>query len=1071
MGPVDESKEFLVFKTSGHIPNLPFLIVNFGTLSVSALIDSGASRNLISGRVFRCLSPDLIKEEKKINLHVGLARQDQSMHITAEVKIKFKIDNFSWVHSFLVANELQLDVILGVEFMLKTGLLLNLSEKRLFFKFKPEYDVPIVSYAPMYKQLKTGLEELALQVTPSENAGPNLSHLSPEHRAKVLEILNRYPDVLTKKLGRFKSFEYQIQLTDKTPVRSAPYALAPPMMAVCRDLIQKMQDDEVIEESTSNYSSPCFAVPKPGGKHRLVVDFRKLNQKVLFESIPIPDLKTAFSWFRNARYFIVMDLNQAYFQIGVAKESRPYTAFCTPWNLFQFKRVPFGLSVGGCVLSRLVDKILHDLKFKSLVHYLDDLVIYASTLEELFVYLEMVLKRLREAGITINPEKLQIAVMEILYLGHLISYQSVRIDPSRTQAIREFPRPQSVKAIARFIGMVGFHAKFIPNFSEWAAPLNALRKKNVKFEWGLEQDRAFEHLKEAISSPPILRIPDFDNEFILQTDASAKAVGGVLLQVEDGVRMPIAYFSHRLTEPEEKLSTYELECLGAILSMEHFRPFLEYKEFLLETDNMALSWLLSHPRQQGRIGRWVLRIASFRYRAQHIRGTQNITADCLSRMFEEPVLPKDPTPCEIVSSEITSCNMVSPEITNFPLAFIDLEKHQGEDPQISAIRDKLARSETVPGYSLFKKVVCFSFNGNSNKIVLPMSLVPMVFAFYHQTMVGGHLGQFKTYCKIKEIFYYKGMRADLKMRVAQCEICSMSKPAQKQEFGHLSSDVASRPLEKVFVDFVGPLPRTQRGNRFVLVVVDAFSKFTWLIPTRSATANVVVCELRRLFQNFSLPQIVASDNGKHFVGRVVKQFLFRLGIRHITTTPYYPNPNHAERVNRNLRSALIAFNAKSQTTWDLSLEWIQQSLNYAVHEGHKATPHSLMFTYPPTTPLSLQWKLKDLLPDKAPATQVVDLWKRAHRNLIASQNRSRRLYNMKHRQHPFRVGQLVYVKTHPKSDKFNKKMAKLMPRFEGPYQIQRFLTPVSLLLACPSSGRVIRRAHVSQLKPGFNRKP
>lgn len=1049
---------------------LPCLAVDFCSLLVSALLDSCASRNLISANMFAKLPNRIIGEVNEERIRISTAKEDQHLTSQCDAVIKIKVGGFSWRTRFLVVPGLHAEAILGLEFILKTGLNFDLSEKWANFKFKPEVKIPIVQAFPTKQIVKPNFEEYSLQAETGVDDGPDLSHLSAERADRVRNILAKFPQVLTKKLGRTNLINYDIELSDLKPVRSPPYPLAPPKMEICRGLVQQLLDDDVVEPSISNYASPCFAVPKPNNKHRLVVDYRKLNQKVQFESIPVPDLKTAFSFFGKARYFVVIDLNQAYHQIPLSQKSKPYTAFCTPWNLYQYKCMPFGISVGGCVLSRLLDQVLHDLKFKNLVHYLDDLVLYAETFEELMVLLEEVLERLKRAGLTINPVKLQIAVEKIIYLGHEISYRSIRIDPNRTKPIREFPPPTSTKGIARFIGMVGFYSKFIPQFAHWAAPLNMLRRKNVPFVWTEEHQKAFEHLKDAICNPPILCIPDFKSEFILQSDASNKAVGAVLLQERDGVRMPVSFYSKRLTEAEAKFSTYELECLAAILSMEHFRAFLEHSSFQLETDNMALSWLLSHPRQQGRLARWVLRVSSFRFQVRHIRGTQNIIADSLSRMFEEKLTREEPesAPKKILENIIVPepmCNVVSPELAHFPLAFQSFQQHQDEDPELKALIIRLQQGELVSGYGLEKGVLCFTPpRSKQSKVVVPSQLKNMIFKFYHESLLGGHLGFRKTLLKIQSSFTYKGMAKEIKELVGACETCAMSKPAQRQQVGHLSSDVASAPMEKVFIDFVGPLVRTARGNRFIFTMVDAFTKFVWLSATPSSTAEVVIKELHKKFVWFGSPKIIVSDNAKVFWSRKLRKWLFNRGIQHVTTTPYYPNPNHSERVNRNLRSALIAYHADSQTKWDSSLDWLTQAFNSATHEAHNSTPHELMFSYKPSSPLALQWRISDLLPNNPTVLDIKENWNRARRNLQLSHERSKKRFDQNRRDHDFRTGDLVFVRTHYLSNKINKQMKKLMPRYDGPYCIMRFVSPVSVLLSDPDNGKIIQRAHVTQLK-------
>ena len=369
------------------------------------------------------------------------------------------------------------------------------------------------------------------------------------------------------------------------------------------------------------------------GDYRPVVDFRMLNKRISIELVPLPGVHSAFHWFAKATYFTTLVKNQAYHQIPLAKTSKPFTASCTDCNVYQYTRVPFGLATGAQVLSRLLDRVIQVMKFEFVYHYLDDVVIYTESFEKHLEHIRLVIDGLRQAGLTVKPQKVEFATPEISFLGHLVSPGCIRIDPERTRPIREFPIPQDTEGLARFIAMVNFKHKFISRCADVPAPLNALRKNGMRFVWGQEQKEAFEALKRAISHPPVLGTANFSERFILQTDAIGTALGAVLSQERNGVRQPIAYASRTLSSQERKASsTYELECLAVIFGREKFRKCLEHQYFILETDNEALSWLLSHPRQLGKIGRWVVKMSALKFGVRHVRGTQNIVADTLQNI-------------------------------------------------------------------------------------------------------------------------------------------------------------------------------------------------------------------------------------------------------------------------------------------------------------------------------------------------------------------------------------------------------------------------------------------------------
>jgi hypothetical protein len=1036
----------------------PYLHFELNGLPVGGLVDTGSVRSLIGGGLYKQLA-----DKGLIRAHIPETIQCRTaantpLEITHSVLLKVKIEGFTWQWKFLVAKDLAVSLILGADFVAKSGLVLDLHSGHAFFKFRRHVKVPLhESNTPVNLVLgeqPTG--ELPIRENQISPQG-QFDHLPPRQRKLLQDFCARFPDVLTKKLGVTKLIEYEIRLNDTRPVRSHPYQLAPPKMAILKEMIKELLENGVIEPSNSTYSSPAFLVPKPNGKSRMVIDYRKLNQKIEIDPVPLPVLHSAFDWFGDAEYFTVIDLNQAYHQIPLKEESKDITSFCTPWNLYRFTRVPFGISVGAQTLTRLLDSIFHDLKFRYLFNYLDDVVVYSKTFEEHMTHLQEVFTRLQKAGLTCNPEKVKFAQREISFLGHLVSSRGVRIDPERTQSIRDFPPPRDAKGIARFVGMVNFYRKFIPNVAQLALPLNELRRKGAKFAWGEAQQKAFEALKEAIAQPPVLRMADFSRPFILQTDASSAAIGAVLSQEFDGYRQPIAFASRTLTHAERKASSiYELECLAVVFGVDKFRRYLEHAQFLLETDNQALSWLLAHPRQLGKIGRWVVKLSSFKFTVQHVKGTQNVVADTLSRMFHHT----DETTVEEKQEIVGSI------LEDFPLAFEGILKHQKEDPELGPILQDIEAGRERNPYFCSKGVLCCKRrNQTGSKIVLPSILVPMAFSYFHSSTVGGHVGIYKTIQKIRQNFIWKGMDRDIAERVRNCVLCGLSKPAQNTKVGLLASEVASRPMEKVFADYVGPLPRTREGNTFLLVCIDAFTKFTWLFPLRRATAKTTIHALQnRLFQHFGVPCTLVTDNGAQWRAREFHRMCFGAGIQHVTTSPYYPQPSHAERFNRNLKSALIAFHAQSQDRWDENLKWLQMAFNSAQHEGHKAIPYELMFGKAPNNPLSNLWTLSDLLPTEA-NVDVTKNWEAAKRNLLVAHRKLRRRYNQGRKDNPYRTGDLVFCKTHPQSSAGERRAAKLCYRWSGPYQILRFLTPVTVLLGYADTGKPWRRSHITQLKP------
>ena len=592
----------------------PYVVVSIGAFWLPAMFDSGSSRSFIRQDVFKNI------EQLKLPFALEQAEErcvmvnGQPCVISEMAVLSIKIGSFSWKHRFLIFGECPVPCILGVDFMTRAKMRLDFVTRQYSFSFHCEQEFPFEAFDlqlcashnfPRSKKVVTGLMCESLSAESSESAD-------------ILGLLRSFPALFSERLGTVRGMVCHLDLTDSHPVRSRPYQCSPPRLQLLREIVQDLLDKGVIRKSYSQYASPAFLVPKPSGGQRMVVDYRLLNKKIVFDAFPMPNVECAFAYFSKATIFSVLDLNSAYYQIPLSAKSRKVTAFCTPFGLFEFVKLPMGISVGCQVLSRVVDALLGDLKNKFIYNFMDDLVVYSRSREEHMQHLKEVFTRLEKAGLTLNRDKLQLAKQEIPFLGHLISAQGIRILPERVEAIRTFPPPKNLKAVRRFLGMAGFYGRFIRNFSHLAEPLHALKRKNACFEWGQSQQSAFLRLKEALMTPPVLQIPDFSSCFSLMCDASDVAISAVLQQKNGEQWAPIAYASRLLSPAERRYAIYEKECLAVVYGCEKYRTYLEHKEFDLFTDNQALAWLLRHAKELGRIGRWILRLAPFKFRTTHM---------------------------------------------------------------------------------------------------------------------------------------------------------------------------------------------------------------------------------------------------------------------------------------------------------------------------------------------------------------------------------------------------------------------------------------------------------------------
>ena len=458
--------------------------------------------------------------------------------------------------------------------------------------------------------------------------------LKKRQRKQLEQILHQFKEVLRDKPGRTSVTEHHINTKSSRPVRQTPYRIPYAYRAAVDQELRDMVKEGVIEPSKSSWASPIVIVKKKDNSLRVCVDYRKLNAETEIDAYPMPRIDDILDQIGQAKYLSTLDLARGYWQVPVANEDRHKTAFTTPFGLYQFTVMPFGLSGTPATFQRLMDHMTDGIHHFAHA-YLDDLVIFSSTWEEHLEHLSVVLARLEEAGLSVKPSKCQFAVSECIYLGHVIGGGRVLPVKDKLEAISSFPVPEEKKQVRSFLGLAGYYRRFIPDFATVAAPLTDLTKSSEpqRVNWTRKCEEAFRKLKVALSSSPVLQSPDFTRPFVLQTDASEVGVGAVLSQRDDeGLDHPISYFSRKLLPRECNYSTIEKECLAIKLSVEAFQVYLTGRPFTIQTDHRALQWLDNMKDSRSRLTRWSLSLQPFKFNVEHRKGRDNANADTLSRI-------------------------------------------------------------------------------------------------------------------------------------------------------------------------------------------------------------------------------------------------------------------------------------------------------------------------------------------------------------------------------------------------------------------------------------------------------
>lgn len=494
-------------------------------------------------------------------------------------------------------------------------------------------EAPAATPALLVRQVEVEEEEdpgVPVVTKPSE---PLVAHLSADQAADLRQIFREVPSLFAAEPGKTTLIEHVIRLKDRTPFRQRPYRVPQQLVAQLRQEIESMLELGVIEPSTSEWCSPVVIVFKKNGTLRICIDFRKLNSISEFDAYPMPRIDDLLDRIGSAAFITTLDLCKGYWQVPLDAASRPYTAFRTPAGLFQFTVMPFGLHGAPATFQRLMDRVLQGCE-EFCAAYLDDVVIFSDSWEQHLQHLSAVLEKIRAAGLTLNVSKCEWARRDTRYLGYQLGGGEVRPQVDKVEAILKCPRPQTKKEVRSFLGLAGWYRRFVPQFATLAAPLTALTTKGIKnpVPWTDECEQSFCALKSLLCSSPVLRSPDFSRRFLVQVDASEVGLGAVLAQGEPGAEQPILYLSRKLLPREARYSVVEKEGLAIKWALESLRYYLLGREFDLETDHRALSWINSMKDHNARLTRWYLSLQPFKFVIRHRSGKSNLVADYLSRL-------------------------------------------------------------------------------------------------------------------------------------------------------------------------------------------------------------------------------------------------------------------------------------------------------------------------------------------------------------------------------------------------------------------------------------------------------
>lgn len=813
------------------------------------------------------------------------------------------------------------------------------------------------------------------------------------------DFLQDFADVFDKDLKSCILRNYDpfviIDTPHEKPVRSPIRRYCKTEYDVLHHTVTDLFRAGVIEVSHSPWRSTPVIVDKSDGSKRVTINYKPLNAQTVFDAFPLPLIDNLIGKLNNARVFSKIDFTQFYHQIPLVDSDRPKTAFFADNQLWQYRRMPFGLKNAVAACSRIMQNIFKDIP--NCVIYLDDILVYGSDKASHDAALLNVLNLIREHGLGLNRKKCSFNLNSIDFLGFFIENGTLKPSENRISALINFPFPGDLKSLERFMGMATYFCKFVPHYSSLAEPLLAMklhllrisgRKINPIIDfWSQEAKNSFSSIKSAIQNA-VLVLPSPEERLILRTDASDNSVAAVL-QTESG--QPVSFLSRVLTKAEAKYDIVEKEALAVYWGIVRSKMFLLGREFSVISDHKPLQYLFASHNASPKLLRWRLALQEFTFNVVHCQGKENVVADCFSRITSIDFIP--PT----VNYEYIQTSQKFDLETQDIIRAITTESLQSRPDNVSLSLWSSRSSLYVTDGVLYNR------NG---KIFVPKRARIKVLTFCH----GLHRGVQSTIACIKESFFWPSCGECAANFVKDCRICSLTRP----QFLPTPNEplITKAPMEILAMDYVGPLPES-RGFRFLITIIDIYSKYAFVFPVRDMTAATLIQKCKEVFSFCGFPNCILSDRGTQFCSAEFLGFLRDFGVKKLTTNPYSPHSNGCcERFNGTLQKSIYAYltdNSLSRSQWIRSLPAVLLNYRTSVHSTTKFRPVDIFFNF----------RVLNVLPDlKKSGTQInIETTKNLH---LAARN-GKNSSNSKIKTTVFpQLGQSVFVKS-PVSVKFGAK--------------------------------------------------
>ncbi|PKA66820.1 putative mitochondrial protein [Apostasia shenzhenica] len=1010
----------------------------------------------------------------------GIPIQHVTVANGSKICISQKVSKFQWmtqgvqfkVEAFIMPLE-SYHMVLGIQWLydlgavnwnfkeLKMEFMVNGKQATLHGTRKPF--MQLVNQKTFGKNIQDASMILCMQFYSSINkpcdyintVKGTLPALSDPQCYELNSLLTEYAEIFSELIGLppSRDHDHRIILQEGTnPISVRPYRYPALQKSVIERLIIEMKNAGIIRDSSSPFSSPIVLVKKKDGSWRFCVDYRELNAKTIKDKFPIPVVEELLDELYGSSYYSKLDLKSGYWQIRMSENDVEKTAFRTHEGHYEFLVMPFGLTNAPATFQKLMNSIFKPFLRKFVLVFLDDILVYSKQWYEHLEHLKLVFDVLIKHSLKVKKGKCEFATHGIDYLGHHISVDGVSTDPAKIQAIMEWPTPNSLKELRGFLGLTGYYRRFIKGYGMASKPLTELLKQN-SFSWTEQANKSFQQLKQLMSSPPVLSLPNFDQPFVIETDASGIGIGAVLMQGGH----PIAFFSKGLSLTHQKLPVYEREMLAMVAAVQKWRPYLIGNHFKIKTDHQSLKFLLqqriSTPAQQ----RWLSKLSGYDFEIVYKKGKENIVADTLSSTPVE-------RPIEIYA-------VLQPVSTNL---LTEIQNSWNADTQASDVINQLKQDVILDK----------PYSWNNNKLLWKGRLVVgkdlnlrrRIIQMIHADSTGGHSGFLPTLQRLKSIFYWRGMSKATKRELQECEVCQLSKYEPVASPGLLQPlPIPEGIWTDVSLDFIDGLPKSH-GKDTILVVVDRLSKYAHFIALAHPFTAVTVAQvyLDNVYKLHGMPKNLISDRDAIFLSKFWQELLKLLKVNLSMSTAYHPQTDgQTEVVNRGLETYLRCMTAEKPAEWSKWLTLAEWWYNTNFHSSTKNTPYEIVYGQKP--PLHIPYIASSASVETVDRSlQAKEEMLRVIKNhLHQAINRMKVQADKHRRERELQVGDFAYVKLQPyrQHSLARRKSYKLSPRFFGPFEVLAKVGKVAYKLKLPEHAKLHPVFHISLLKKKIGNAP